>query len=108
MNVKDILERSSHLKTGRGRDISEDYIEREIFARDIEEWERILTDILGPPVKKAGEKTTQSFFDLTAQYGGIQDDQTLFYRKFDERSVIAMFWPWKDKNQVTLKIACFK
>jgi hypothetical protein len=108
MNVKDILERCSHLKVEKGYDISEDYAEREILVKDMEQWEKILTDILGPPVKKAGDKTTQFFFNLTVDYGGIMDDQTLFYKKFDGRSMIAMFWPWKDHNEVTLKIACFK
>jgi len=55
-----------------------------------------------------GRKTTQFFSDLTINYGGLQDDQVLFYRKCEENSMIAMLWPWKDNNQVTLKIACFK
>ncbi len=108
MNVSDILQRCSHLKSEGGCDISEDYVEREILVKDIEQWEKILTDILGPAVKKAGDKTTQLFLTLTINYGGILDDQTLFYKKFNENSIIAMFWPWKDNNQVTLKIACIK
>ena len=108
MNINDILQRCGHLTIKGGCDISEDYVEREILAKEIDQWEKILTEILGPPAKKAGEETTPSFFNLTIGYGGLLDDQTLFYKKFDERSMIAMFWPWKDKSQVTLKIACFK
>jgi hypothetical protein len=108
MNIRDILERCGHLKIVRGYDISEDWVEREILVKDMGEWEKILTDILGPPVKKAGEEASQFFLDLTENYGGILDDQTLYYKKFDGRSMIAMFWPWKDKNEATLKIACFK
>jgi len=108
MNVSDILQRCSHLKIDRKHDISEDYVERVFFKKDIGQWKEILGDILGPAVKQAGAKTTQSLFDLTAHYGGLMDDQTLFYKKFDDNSVIAMFWPWKDNNQITLKIACFK
>ncbi len=108
MTVNDILQRCSHLKVEKKCDISEDYVERVFLRKNIEQWEEILTDILGPAVKKDGEKTTQLFFDLTINYGGILEDQTLFYKKFEENSVIAMFWPWKDNHQVTLKIACFK
>ncbi len=108
MNVNDVLQRCSHLKSEGGSDISEDYVEREILIKDIEQWEEILTDMLGPPAKKAGDETTQFFFNLTVNYGGILDDQTLFYKKFNGTSIIAMIWPWKDKNEVTLKIACLK
>ncbi len=108
MNIQDILQQCSHLETGGGSDISKNYAEREIFVKDMGEWEKILTDILGPPVKRAGEETTQDFFKLTIDYGGVMEGQTLFYKKFDGKSIIAMFWPWKDQNQMTLKIACFE
>ena len=109
MTVQEILQRCSHLRVeGVGTDIAEDYIERRILVKDLDHWEEILTDILGPPVKKAGEETTDDFLNLTFNYGGIQDDQTLFYKKFNGKSVIAMFWPWKDQNEVTVKIASFE
>lgn len=108
MEIRDILERFKHLKVEWAEDICEDYLERHILVKDLEQWEKVLTDILGPPVKKAGEATTERFVDLTMNYGGIMDDQTLFYKKFDEKSIIAMFWPWKDNYEVTLKIASFK
>lgn len=108
MNISDILQRCSHLKIEGKNDISEDYIERVLLRKDAERWEKVLLDILGPVAKRAGEKTTQHHLDLTINYGGLLDDQTLYYKKFDENSVIAMIWPWKDNNQITLKIACFK
>lgn len=108
MNVSDVLKRCNHLKVEEKNDISQDFVERVFLKGDIEQWEAILTNILGPPVKQLGEKTTQFFSDLTINYGGLQDDQILFYQKCEENSMIAMLWPWKDNNQVTLKIACFK
>ena len=71
------------------------------------EWERILEDIFGPPVKKAGENVSPESLVLTIDYGGLQDDQILYYKKFDDQSLIAMLWPWKDNFQLTLKIASF-
>ena len=108
MNIHDILQLCSQFETEREHDISQDFVERVFFAKDIKKWENVLSDILGPAVKKAGDKTTQNYFDLTINYGGILDSQTLFYKKFKEHSIIAMFWPWRDNNQVTLKIARFK
>jgi len=108
MNVSDVLHRCSHLNVEEKNDISEDYVERVFLKEDFGEWEKILTDLLGPAVKRAGEKATQSFFELTIDYGGLLDDQILYYKKFKDTSIIAMFWPWKDNDQVTLKLACIK
>jgi len=108
MNVSDILQRCSHLKIENKNDISKDFVERVFLKNELKDWEKILSDLLGPAAKPAGEKTTEAFLDLTIKYGGILDDQTLFYKKFEDSSIIAMIWPWKDNNQVTLKLACFK
>jgi len=108
MNVSDVLQRCDHLKVEGKNDISEDYVERVFLKEDLEKWEEILTDLLGPAVKRAGEETTLSFSELTIDYGGLLDDQILYYKEFEDTSLIVMFWPWKDDNQVTLKIACVK
>jgi len=104
MNVSDVLRKISHLKVEGNNDISEDYVERMFLIEDLGKWEKIIAGLLGPAVKPAGEKPTQVFLDLTLSYGGILDDQILYYKKFKDASLIAMFWPWKDNNQVTLKI----
>jgi len=59
-------------------------------------------------VKPAGQKTTPQDFALTVNYGEVNDNQTLFYKAFEEKSIIAIFWPWKDMMHVTLKIICLK
>ena len=107
MNINDILQRCNHLKIEGKNVISEDFVEWEFLQDDSKELEKILSNILGPAAKRAGEEVTQSYLDLTIKCGGILDDQILFYKKFEENSIIAMIWPWKDKNQATLKIACF-
>jgi len=107
MNIEDILQRCSHLKFEEKNVISQDYVEWDFLQDDSKELEKILSDILGPVVKRAGEEVTQSYLDLTIKYGGILDEQTLYYKEFEKNSIIAMIWPWKDKNQATLKIVCF-
>jgi len=108
MNIKDILQRCSHIKIEEKNVISNDHVEWEFLQDVSEELEKILSNILGPATKRAGKEVKQSYLDLTIKYGGILDDQTLFYKKFEKNSIIAMIWPWKDNNQATLKIVCFK
>ena len=81
MNVSDVLKRCNHLKVEEKNDISQDFVERVFLKDDIEQWEEILTNILGPPVKQLGKKTTQFFSDLTINYGGLQDDQVFVLSK---------------------------
>ena len=107
MTIDEIFKLCSHLKIEEKRVSSNDYDERVIFVDEIDQWSAILTDALGPAVKPAGQKTTQQDFALTIHHGGIFDDQILFYKKFEKKSILAMLWPWKNKIHVTLKIVCF-
>jgi len=108
VTIIDILEKCGQLKVEEKRVSSSGYCEQIIFAEEIDQWNKMLTDILGPAVKPAGQKTTPQYFAMTVDYGGIFDNQTLFYKKFENKSFIAMLWPWKNKIHVTLIIACFQ
>ena len=108
VTIGEILKQCSQLKVEEERVSSNDYDERVIFANEIDQWGKVFADVLGQAMKPAGQKTTPQDFALTVNYGGVLDDQTLFYKKFKERSILAMFWPWKNKIHVTLKIACFQ
>jgi hypothetical protein len=108
ITIDEILKQCGQLKVEEERVHSIDYDEWIIFADEIDQWSKVLTGALGPVVKPADQKTTPRHFSLTVNYGGLFDDQTLFYKRFDERSIIAMFWPWKNKIHVTFKIACFQ
>jgi len=108
VTISEILEKCGQLKVEENRVNSSSYIEQVIFADEIDQWNKVLTGVLGPAVKPAGQKTTPQYFALTVNFGGIFDDQTLFYKNFENNSIIAMFWPWKNKIYVTLKIAYFQ
>jgi len=108
VTISEILEKCGHLKVEEKRVSSSGYSEQVIFADEIDQWNKVLTGILGAAVKPAGQKTTPQYFVLTVNFGGIFDDQTLFYKNFENKSIIAMFWPWKNKIHATLKIACFQ
>jgi hypothetical protein len=37
-------------------------------------------------------------------FGGIRDDQVLYFKKDNEYSFFAMLWPWTDEYHITVKI----
>jgi len=108
MTLREIFERCSTLRVQERRHQDETYGELVFYNEEIDEWERILSEVLGPPVKPAGTRPTKDLLQLTENYGGIQTGQTLFMREFDDFTVIAMFWPWQDGTHTTLKIALLK
>lgn len=108
VTISEIIKQCGPLKIEEERVSSIDYDERVIMVDEIDQWSKGLTNVLDPALKPAGRKTTPQDFALTVHYGGLFDDQTLFYKKLEEQSVIATFWPWKNKIHVTLKIVCFQ
>ncbi len=108
MTLKDITERFSNLSIYEQRDISDDYDELVFYTKEVDQWNKLFTDILGPPLKPAEAKPTKDDLRLTKYYGGIDRNQILFKKEFDDVTVMAMFWPWSDKEHTTLKIIFLK
>ena len=106
--ISEILKKCDQLKVEEKRVSSSGYIEQVIFLDEIDQWNKVLTGVLGSVVKPAGQKTTPQHFALTVNFGGLFDNQTLFYKKFEDKIIIAMLWPWKNNIHVTLKIVCFQ
>ena len=108
MTLKEIIEKCNILSVHDKRIISDEYNELVFYNKEIDKWNKIFVDILGPAIKPAGVEPTKDDLQLTKDYGGIYDNQTLFKKEFDDVIVIAMFWPWGDDTHTTLKIALFK
>ena len=107
MTLPEIIRQCNGLEISEQRSATDKYHELVFYNKDIDQWNKIFTDILGPPVKPQGEAPTQKDLELTNDYGSIYDNQTLFKKKFDHATVIAMFWPWRDGEHTTLKLALF-
>ena len=90
------------------RSVTDEYIELVFYNREINEWNRIISEILGPAVKPPGMKPTEDDQLLTREFGGIWSDQTLFRKDFGDTVVILMFWPWQDNVHTTFKSALLK
>jgi hypothetical protein len=105
MQLQEIIDCCSDLKITEKRCISDDFIELVFHNEEVEEWQRILTAFLGAPSKPEGREPTSKNLERTAKTGGIRIEQTLFEKEFENGSIIAKFWPWKDNLHTTLRMA---
>ncbi len=100
----DILEQVRALEVREQRALSENYFEAVIFNRDLDRWSQQLAVHLGEAAKPAGKSPSREVKVLTEPFGGIRKEQTFFYKAFEAYAVVAMFWPWGDKQHSTLKM----
>ena len=108
ITLKEILEKCRKLRIDQERSITDEYAEVTFYSSDTDEWIKMFVDIVGPAIKPKGEKPTQEDLELTKEYGGICDNQTLFKKEYDDVNVIVMFWPWQNGATTTLKIMFLK
>jgi hypothetical protein len=104
MNPKQIIALCHDLKLAERRQVDEEYAEVVFFTRDLEHWQQKLEGLLGPAVKPAGCKPDKTHEALANPRGGVRKDQILYNKKFDNRGVVALLWPWQDGASITLKI----
>ena len=65
----------------------------------------ILEGYYGVPFKPAGIQPSDKAASVTKNYGGIQKQQTLYYKNQDGVTDCAMIWPWNDGSRSTVKMA---
>lgn len=104
MLLKEISDKFGGLGVFEKRRINDEYIEVVFFNKDIESWNKIISESLGSAVKPAGVKPSKSDLMVTEQFGGIHKNQTLFKKEFDDKIIVGMYWPWTDTIHTTLKI----
>ncbi len=105
MTLKEILDRCRKLQIHEVRSENDEYHEIVIYNKDIDEWSRVLTALLGPARKPKGVEPTDADLTLTRASGGIRANQTLFECEFPNGTIVAKFWPWEDNVHTTLKMA---
>jgi len=104
MTLKEFAQRIAGLNVYQVREEGDDYQERVIFNADIQEWNTVLEEVLGPPVKPAGVAPSGTDLVLCQIYGSIMTNQVLYRKAFGDATVLAMLWPWQDGTHTTLKI----
>ncbi|HLF17290.1 MAG TPA: hypothetical protein VI749_00140 [Candidatus Omnitrophota bacterium] len=108
MDLAKIMGKCSTLTVFEQRSSTANYNELVFSYRDLQAWQKILEQELGPAVKPAGEKPSPEDQKIAESFGGIYANQMLFRKDTSEGTVIAMFWPWSDEEHVTLKLALCK
>ncbi len=101
---RSIIDRVTRLNLYEERRIDEKYGEFVFYARELTVWDAAISESLGPAVKPAGSAPSRDHTKLAQSFGGIRKDQTLFFKKFDDCSIMAMLWPWQDSEHITLKL----
>lgn len=87
------------------RKSNDTYREIVFFNKDIKKWDRLLSGNLGTPVKSKWAAPDKSLNKIARKFGGIRKGQTVYMKEYDNFSILAMLWPWKDKQHTTLKLS---
>ena len=105
MQLREITDCCGELKISEKRCLSDEFVELVFQNEQIDEWFRIVSAFLGAPIKPEGQEPSAKDLALTSRTGGIRLEQTLFEKEFEQGTIIAKFWPWKDKIHTTLRMA---
>ncbi len=105
--LEDIIAKILKLNISEKRTLSSSYCEFVFSSKDANQWEEVMIDIFGPPSKPQGVKPEACDEEATEKFGGIRSNQTLFKKEYGDNTVFAMYWPWQDGLNITLKIFLF-
>lgn len=106
--LKEIIEKFKALKISENRAAEDDYYEVVFCNGDSCEFDKVLVSVFGNAAKPKGTRPKREDLKLTEEFGGIRDNQVLFAKKADGRTIVALLWPWQDNAHTTLKIAVVK
>lgn len=82
----------------------QDYFEAVVATGALPDLGRTLEGFFGPPFKAAGQKPSRESDRHSDRYGGVLQNQVLYYKEREGLSNCAMLWPWGDGTRVTVKI----
>ncbi len=63
-----------------------------------------LEGFFGTALKPAGQNPTKELKTYSDQFGGVRNNQTLYFREQEGISYCALIWPWSDETKATLKV----
>jgi hypothetical protein len=81
-----------------------DFFEAVLRKANLDTIHAKLISVFGPSTWPSESKLTSEVQEVIQPFGGIMSGQTLYFTHMDEWAVFAMFWPWGDKERVTLKL----
>ncbi|MBF0485381.1 MAG: hypothetical protein HQL16_02590 [Candidatus Omnitrophica bacterium] len=104
MTFEELLSEVNKIKCEEKRGETPDYLEVVVGKA---EWGK-LTDILssywGQAFKPEGASPSREADLYSKDFGGIQKNQTMYFRKNGNGCELALVWPWGSGNSLTAKL----
>src|SRR5574342_1356798 len=105
MNLLEEIKRTLLIET-RLNSIGGEYLERVVNRKDLESLNSLLRKHLGPAVKEPGREAylPKEIQKIVDTFGGLRNEQSLFYRQEGNKVIYASIWPWaSNPDKMTLK-----
>lgn len=80
------------------------YFEAVVVKDRIAQLIQRLEGIFGSPIWPSEKKLSPEISSIVENFGGVRDDQTLYFWQEKDFYIFAMLWPWSDGVNITLKI----
>jgi len=84
---------------------SNKYFEAVLLKNKLPDLTKTLEKIFGAPKWPSEKELSGETQEIINGFGGIRDDQSLYFLKQEKDYVFAMLWPWQDGEHITLKIS---
>jgi len=83
---------------------SNNYFEAVLLKNKLSDLTENLEKIFGAPFCPSEKKLSAQMQEIINGFGGVRDNQSLYFLKEEEYYVFAMLWPWQDGEHITFKI----
>lgn len=105
MQFNELIQELKQLNFESWRKETGDYFEAVVLKSGLPGLAGRLNNWFGQPVFPAKTKLPSSIEKITNEFGGIRPGQTLYLWQEGKDLILAMLWPWQDKEHTTVKIA---
>lgn len=103
MSFEDLL-RNVREKMCQDRKLEANYMEVVVDQTQIDPVTTALQEYFGLPFKPAGKEASPEAAQYSKPYGGIAQNQTMYYRRKETVLEAALLWPWGSGAATTVKI----
>lgn len=104
MTFEELLQRIQEVPCAEKRTSQPDYLEVVFAQTNMPQVHSALAACFGPPLKPEGKAPSAEATQHSKNYGGVQSNQVLYYRKSLTGDEMALLWPWGNGLSVTLKM----
>ena len=75
-----------------------------VNASDLQKVLLLLQKFFGQPLKPPGAKPSPEAKKVADPFGGIRENQTLYYLASEELYYYSLIWPWSNGESFTVKV----